>query len=371
MPASKIWRVGLIGCGGMGRHHLKTLKTLPEFKIVGICDIAPAAVEKTGQEFEIPMQFSDVEKMLSSVELDLVTVATQTRGHHAPTVAAARRGISVLCEKPIAIDLAEADEMVETARRSGAKLAIHQQNHVNPGIRKAQGMVAEGVIGDLVLIRGRNKAGRRSGNEFMEMGTHVSDMMICFGGLPQWVAGAVLVDTRLAGSSDIMEAKEMSPKDRDSGLVMGARAMAHYGFDRGVLGEIHFLGYAKSMSSNYGVDILGTEGQLAVRAGGAVEQGSNLWHLPRPMEGTPAQAATDWKPVDLSGVGIENPVVIMYRRLAEAIEKGHEPPSSGVEGLYALEMILGIYESHRRAGQRIPLPMANRKHPLERWRQNL
>ena len=79
----------------------------------------------------------------------MVTVATQRRGHHGPTVVALERGISVLCEKPIAIDLQEADEMVQAAERSGAKLAINQQNHVNPAVRKGLQMVQEGVASRL------------------------------------------------------------------------------------------------------------------------------------------------------------------------------------------------------------------------------
>lgn len=123
------------------------------------------------------------------------------------------------------------------------------------------------------------------------------------------------------------------------------------------------------MRSNYGIDVLGTEGQIAVRTASGIDEVSNLWLLPRPMEGTPAQAG-DWKRVDLSDVGTESPIVTMYRRMAQAIESGQEPPSSGIEGRCALEMILGIYESHRREGQRITLPLSDRKHPLERWRGN-
>ncbi|MCE2396105.1 hypothetical protein J4G02_16210, partial [Candidatus Poribacteria bacterium] len=81
-------------------------------------------------------------------------------------------------------------------------------------------MVKEGIIGDVILVRGRNKAGRKSGNEFMEMGTHVADMMLCFGGVPEWCSGTVYNEHQSAGPTDIMEAKEMSPRDRDSGLVM-------------------------------------------------------------------------------------------------------------------------------------------------------
>lgn len=202
------------------------------------------------------------------------------------------RGISVLCERPIAIDLVEADEMVDTAASMNAKLAVNHQNYFNPGILKAKSLVEEGRIGEIVMLRGRNKAGRRSGNEFMEMGTHIADMMLCFAGLPEWVAGTIITQGRLADGTDIMEAKEMSQRDRDSGLVMGNRVIGQYGFAGGILGEIHFLGYEQLIDHNYGVDILGTEGQLSVRAKGGLPQ--KLWHLPRSMEGLPSELG-DWQ----------------------------------------------------------------------------
>lgn len=361
----KTRRVGLVGCGGMGRYHISVLQKLLGFEVTALCDVSLEVLKRAGDEYGVTARYTECDMMYEREDLDIVTVATQTRGHHAPTVAALRRGISVLCEKPIAINLVEADEMVAAAVASGAKLAINQQNHVNPGIRKAQALVKEGVIGEVVLIRGRNKAGRQSGNELMEIGTHVTDMMLCFGGIPEWGAGTVYYQGRLAKPQDIMEAKEMSPRDRDSGLVMGTHAIGHYGFLGGLLGEIHFLGYQQGMSSNYGVDILGTEGQLAVRCSGSVQQ--ILWHLPRPMEGMPAQLA-DWTPVDLTEMGSEDPVITMYRRLVEAIETGSQPPSSGSEGRWAFEMIMAIYQSHREQGRRVDLPLADRRHPLEQWR---
>ena len=138
--------------------------------------------------------YTDCRTMCDQVAPDIAVVATQTRGHRAPTVDALERGISVLCEKPIAIDLAEADAMVAAGQASGAKLAINQQNHVNPAIRKAQKLVAEGLIGEVVLVRGRNKCGRKSGNEFTEMGTprHRHDALLWRGaavGLPDRSTG--------------------------------------------------------------------------------------------------------------------------------------------------------------------------------------
>ena len=169
---------------------------------------------------------------------------------------------------------------------------------------------------------------------------------------------------QLAAAGDIMEAKQMSAADRDSGLVVGERAVGHFGFADGVLGEIHFLGYETLMGDNYGVDVLGSEGQLAVRASGSIDNG--LWHLPRPMEGLPS-ALGDWQGVELGDVKGESPIATMYRRLAASMASGRQPPSSGAEGRTAFEMVLGIYQSHRQGGCRVDLPLVQRRHPLEVW----
>lgn len=364
---SDTYKVALVGCGGMGRSHLKVLQEMTNFETIAISDIFAAALERTGTAYGIEARFTDFNEMYDTVRPDIVAVATQTRDHVGPSVAALERGISVLCEKPIAIDLGEADRMV-AATSTGAKLAINQQNHVNPGILKAQQLLEEGLIGDLVMVRGRNKCGRKSGNEFMEMGTHVADMMLCLAGVPEWCSGTIYWDHHLARPNDVMEAKQMSPKDRDSGLVVGDQAIAQYGFANGVLGEIHFLGYEKNNNENYGIDILGTTGQLAVRASG--DYTKSLWHLPRPMEGYPS-SLVDWQPVDLSDMSSDNPIAVMYRGLATAARDNTEVPGSGIEGRWAFEMIMAIYQSHIENGRRLTLPLSNRSHPLAQWQPEL
>lgn len=357
-------RVALVGCGRMGRHHLETVRRLEGFEVVGICDVVPETLRRVGEQYGVSATFTDYHALYDRTRPDMVVVATQTRDHGAPTIAALDRGISVLCEKPLAIDLIEADAMVEAAQKSGAKLAVHQQNHLHPGILKALELVQEGLIGELGVVRGRNKAGRKSGNEFMEMGTHVTDMMMRFGGVPEWCWGTVFSQNRLATVNDIMEATEMSPGDRDSGLVVGSRAVAHYGFPGGVEGEIRFTDYRQPMSANYGLDLLGTEGQLAVRVGGG-RLAESLWHLNRPMEGLPSQLG-DWKLVPLEKVF--EPMVAMYRGFSEALRTDGIPPCDGVTGRRALEMILAIYTSHKTGGRRVSLPLVERRHPLAVWR---
>ena len=86
-----MFRVGLVGCGGMGRSHLRFIRDdMPEFEIASVCDLYPAAIEETREQFEVGVTYDDFERMYDAEDLDLVVVATQTRGHCAPTVAVCR-----------------------------------------------------------------------------------------------------------------------------------------------------------------------------------------------------------------------------------------------------------------------------------------
>ena len=352
----------------MGYSHTKCVQETEGFECAAICDISEDALQRIGDEFEVSDRYTNYESMLEGVkDLDTVAVATHTRDHIVPTIAALERGISVLCEKPIAISPAEADQMVASSRASGAKLSINHQGHVSAGIRKAITLIDDGLIGEIVMVRGRNKAGRPSGNEFMEIGTHITDWLIQLGGEPVWVSGTVYCQKRRAKVGDIMDARELNPKDRDSGLVAGTSAVATYGFSGGVHGEINFIGYEQEQMGTYGVEIWGTKGQLAFRVDLA-HLDRNLWHLPRPTEGLLSDLG-DWELVDVSEMGIEDPQVTMYRHLARAIESGDDPPCHGESARMALEMVLGIYQSHREEGRRIQLPLGDRRHPLELWRK--
>ena len=361
----KSYRAGVIGAGGMGKAHLEALRHVPHTVPVAVCDVDRTRAEQCAAQFEIPGVYTDYEAMLAAERLDLVIVATQVRQHHGPVLAAARHGVHVICEKPMALNLAEADEMVAACRRAGVRLAVNHQGHVAPAIRRAQAMAASGEIGDLVYLRGLNKSGRKAGNEFLEMGTHVADRLLIFGGAAQWCQAYVSWQGRPAGLADIMPSTEMSPRDRDNGPVLGDRAYALFGFERCPAGEMHFFGWDRSDLRHYGVDILGTKGQLSVRTGAWGE----LYHLDRPASWA-ADGKDEWRKIELDQgepvgqIGLS--VGILIEDMLQAIEQDREPASSGEFGRDTLEMVLAIYESHRRAA-RVTLPLADRSHPLERW----
>ncbi len=358
-------RAGIIGCGRMGAKHLRVLNENPEIELVAACDVSPQRLGEIPCGF-VPDDalFERYEEMFERVVLDLVVVVTPPTVRVPLVTEALQRGISVLCEKPLAIDLASADRMVEAAQRSDAVLSVHHQFSPTAVLRRCRELIDSGAIGDLIMIRGRAKAGRRAGIELLEIGTHLAEIILALAGRPDWCSAHIHDGERLALPRNVRASLAVAPEEPDLGPVVGTRVAASYGFRRGVLGEMHFVGHEERMPANYGVDIFGTAGQLALRASRHVSV--PLWHLPRPMEGTPDQLG-DWRAIPVPGGGNKQLVEAFYVELLGAIRGAGPTPCPGSRGRTALEMVQAAYRSHRDGGRRTPLPLAQREHALAGW----
>lgn len=359
------FRVGLLGAGRMGRKHLEVLAELPAYSVVAVCDREPERLRSLPASLAPQAQhYADCGAMLSETALDLLVIATPPVVRLEPAVDALGRGVAVLCEKPFADNLEVADRLVEASERSGVPLAVHHQWRVNAVLSRTRDMINAGAIGDVTSVRGLGKGGRRGGVELLELGVHLADAMGFLFGPAEWCAARIWETTRLANSGDVSSTRAVAPEETELGLVVGTRVEANYGFSGGVSGELRFEGHAERTLDNYGLDIFGTRGQLALRLSRFVDP--PLWHLPRPASGSPGQWG-DWRPVP--GLdGANRGLVREYHcALLPVIERKMEPPCGAREGRQALEMVLAPFRSHRAASSRVPLPAPARSHPLSGW----
>lgn len=131
-------RVGVVGIGAVGRHHVRLLKSLPQVDLTAVVDILPeraaAAAAETGAR-----PATHVRAILD--EVDAAVVAVPTEAHAEVAVPLLERGVAVLVEKPIAPSCAEADRILEAAARSGATLAVGHTERYNPAVRAALALV--------------------------------------------------------------------------------------------------------------------------------------------------------------------------------------------------------------------------------------
>ena len=146
-------RYAMIGCGNFGKSHLKELTRMEEVEVIALCDTHIEAAEEKKAFFKLNANcYADYRQLLEKETPDVVAVVTSDQTHREITVAALRAGCHVMCEKPMALKLAECEEMVQTAKECGRLLMIGQICRYTPGFAKAKELVEKGVIGELTFI---------------------------------------------------------------------------------------------------------------------------------------------------------------------------------------------------------------------------
>lgn len=370
----KKYRIAIIGLGGMGGAHAQAVKLETNCELVAGAEINPARAKAWRERFGVNAIYDDYEKMLDEQKPDIVIVPTQAPMHHPPTIAAAQRGIHVFCEKPIALNLIQADEMLKTCDEYNVKFAINHIKRASLYNRYVLSLIDKGEIGDVVLMKATDKGGRKVGNSLMEMGTHLYDWLRLFGGDVEWThAHLVQMDGRESAVNDIKHTQEVHPHDRDAGLVLGERGHVSFRFKNGIHADVQFIAQPQTNDNAYGIDIIGTEGRIAIR-----ESVGTTMFIHRGQHQTPAEA---WEPVHLPDEDIDENGKqwdngarrlflqrLMVRDLIEAIEEDRDPFASGKDGRDCLEMIHATWESHRQKA-RVYMPLVPRDHPLERWKR--
>ena len=127
-------RVGIIGCGGIANgKHMPGLKSVAEAEMVAFCDLEESRAEAAKAKFgtKAAKVYTDYKKLLEDASIDVVHVCTPNRSHSYITVDALEAGKHVMCEKPMAINTAEAQKMLDAADLTGKKLTIGYQNRLD------------------------------------------------------------------------------------------------------------------------------------------------------------------------------------------------------------------------------------------------
>lgn len=129
---------GVIGVGHMGKHHARILAEIPECELIGVCDIDKDKGQKIATEYNCTYH-GNIKELLSKT--DAVIIATPTNTHREITIEALNKGNHVLVEKPISLDLKEADEIITAASRNNLILQVGHIERFNPAILASKKVV--------------------------------------------------------------------------------------------------------------------------------------------------------------------------------------------------------------------------------------
>jgi predicted dehydrogenase len=139
-------RTALIGCGKVGQIHAAALKQLPESEFVAVCDASAERAAAFAAKYGVT-PFSDIETMLRDSGAQAVIIGTPHPAHAAPAIQAARLGVHVLVEKPLAASLQDCDAMIAAAHRAGVYLGVISQRRFYEPVRRMKDAIDAGKIG--------------------------------------------------------------------------------------------------------------------------------------------------------------------------------------------------------------------------------
>ncbi len=180
--------IGVIGCGGFGQFALQHFAGVQGVRTVGIAGTYPEAAAAAVKRFGIP-DFGDVEALVSRDDVDLVYIATPPFLHHPQAMAALHAGKHVICEKPLAATLEQADEMIAVARATGRCLVANLMQRYNPLCQRVRELIVCKALGEVLHGYFENYAAdenlpanhwfwdrTQSGGIFIEHGVHFFDL---------------------------------------------------------------------------------------------------------------------------------------------------------------------------------------------------
>lgn len=352
--------------GGYGHDLHLAFAHRKDVQVVALAEPFDKAQAKWGKEVGAERTYADWREMLEKEKPDLVSVGPRlTVGHKDYLLACAEIGAHGYMEKPLAVDLAEADEMVAAVEAKNLKWAIAHQKRMTPHVQHAhKKIVEEGLIGDILELRSRGKEdGRAGGEDLLVLGTHVFDLMVFFMGKAQWVSADITVDGRPATAADVKEASE------PLGPVAGDRIQATYAFDKGIKGYFSSMKNSDGGGGRWGVDIYGSKGIVKMRI-----NEEPIIHVCMGSSWAPGDegAKWEWLPDAPAAFDKESKLSQVMNAFAvddliASIEEDREPAVSVQKARDTMEMIVAPYESHMAGGCPVKLPLAERTHPLKRW----
>jgi predicted dehydrogenase len=258
--------IAIIGCGWAGERHVRAFQQLPDrANISALVDNDEPFLNQKGSEWDISPLYTDYREVLSRDDVDAVSICLPHNIHAEVAIESARAGKHILCEKPMAVTLEEADAMIEAAEENGVKLMVAESARFQAINRRIKDLLDEGYIGKPILLRQIFMPGSPSKTGYVYPGRRawISDKHIAGGG--QWMVNGihrVSVARWFFGEVESIYAVEYRPPEFE--LNIEANVCATMKFVNGPLGQIIFAPQTSHFGVFYDTIIHGDSGAIVV-----------------------------------------------------------------------------------------------------------
>jgi UDP-N-acetyl-2-amino-2-deoxyglucuronate dehydrogenase len=341
------FKVALVGCGRISANHFEALSRIDGLRLSAVCDVIEERAKAAGEKWGVPW-FTSYEQLLERGECDVVTLATPSGMHPNHGIMAARAGKHVVSEKPMAISLSAADDLVNACDEAGVQLFVVKQNRLNATIQLLKRALDKGRFGRLFMANATVRWARPQeyydqakwrgtwefdGGAFMNQASHYVDLI-------QWLVGPV--ESVMAKTATM--ARRIEAEDSGAAVLK---------FRNGAIGvlEVTMLTFPRNLEGS--ITLLGEKGSVKI-AGTAVNK-IETWQFAEYDDDDRLVEAANTSPPSVYGFGHEP----YYRNVLKVLRGEAAPDTDGRGGRKSLELILGIYESAK-TGREVPLPLRPR-----------
>jgi predicted dehydrogenase len=318
-------KIGLIGCGGIAETHASGyLKLLAEAQVTAVSDVIATSAEKLAEHVNGARVFSDYHDLLTEGDVDAVDICLPHHLHKDAIVAAAAAGKHILCEKPLCLNLAEAEEIGHVISTSGITLMCAHNQLFMPAVHRAKQLLLEGVLGQVYELRTvdafrhtwnmesgigwRSRRETMGGGELIDTGYHPSYLLLHFAASEPIEVAAMISSHRL---------HTLDGEDSAQVLVR---------FADGSVGNI-VTSWAYDLPANTGsFQIVGERGQI-------YSLGHNLHY--RLLGEEPVT-------ITLPSVNTYHEEIVDF---VACLREKRKPINTEVDGIKVLKVILGAYQS--------------------------
>ncbi len=147
-------KVGVIGTGFIGPAHIEALRRLGYVDVVALADVSDEVAAKKAAELYIPYSTGDYKKVIENREIKAVHICTPNNLHYTMSKEALLAGKHVICEKPLAVSINEAEDLISTAKATGLINAVHFNVRFYPAIHQIRAMIKNGELGEIYAVNG-------------------------------------------------------------------------------------------------------------------------------------------------------------------------------------------------------------------------
>ena len=319
-------KLGIVGLGGVSRAYLEGIRTLEDAEFLAGCDLDEGRLKEKTEKYHIPHDFTSFDDLLKIDEIEGVVVSTTAPFHHDLSIQALQAGKHVLCEKPMALTIEDAQEMYQESERTGKLLMVDFSKRFCPLVMEAKKWLEEGTIGEITNIRYLSATGgpyHRTAYPVKERGADFDHS----------VHGIDLVRHLAGGLKEVKGWIEKFPNGESAAL-----AMVNCRFKSGAFGLVE-SSLISGMSGNYytRVEIHGSQGTIIVDHGDALTV-----RLAHRDDQTPDFTA--WRIKSFMERRNITEFANALRNFVGAIKGEEEPLTSAYDGLKTIEVVFAMQE---------------------------